>query len=140
VHGRANPAQERAITTALVADGVSPEHIFWPRDGHSGSPVPRGTIVLAIERAVAIAPNCPGFMGHPIAPEDNFTEPNFGCANAYNFAAMVGDPHHIYQGASSIYYSGQRGAADVDAYLADKEKPLPPINQGFTVGTSGGGS
>jgi pilus biogenesis lipoprotein CpaD len=137
-HGRANPAQERAITTALVVDGVSPEHIVWTRDGHIGPPVPRGTVVLAIERAIAIAPNCPGYMGHQAAPEDNLSEPNFGCANAYNFAVMVGDPHHLYQGASSIYDSGQRGASDVTAYRDDKVKPLPP-REGFSVGASGGG-
>jgi pilus biogenesis lipoprotein CpaD len=136
-HGRASPAQERAIIAALVADGVSPEHILWGRD--IGRPVARGTIVLAVERAIAIAPECPGFMGHPAAPEDNFSEPNLGCANAYNFAAMIGDPHHIYRGASSIYYLGERGAADVAAYRADKVKPLPRINQGFTVGAGGGG-
>jgi type IV pilus biogenesis protein CpaD/CtpE len=71
---------------------------------------------------------------------DNFSEPNLGCANAYNFAAMVGDPHHLDRGASSIYYLGERGAADVAAYRADKVKKLPPI-QGFSVtgGGAGGG-
>jgi len=138
VHGRANPAQERAIKTVLVADGVSPEHIVWARHGDTGPAVSRGTVVLAIERAVAIAPSCPGYMGHGVAPEDNFTEPNLGCADAYNFAAMVGDPHHLHRGASSIYYSGQRGASDVAAYRADKVKPLPR-NESFTPGGGGGG-
>src|SRR4029450_12805504 len=107
-------------------------------DGRTGD-APRGAVVVAIERAIAIAPNCPGFMGHPAAPEDNFPEPNLCCANAYNFAAMVSDPHHLYQGASSIYYSGQRGASDVAAYRNDKVKPLPP-REGFTTGASSGGA
>jgi pilus biogenesis lipoprotein CpaD len=139
VHGRASPAHERAITAALVADGVSPEHILWARGGRTRPPVSHGTLVLAVERAIAIAPDCPGFMGHPSAPEDNFSEPNLGCANAYNFAAMVGDPHHLYRGASSIYYLGQRGAADVTAYRTDKVKPLPRL-ESFTPGSGGGGA
>ena len=125
MHGRATPAQRSALAAALIADGVGPEHILWARDGDLGRPVPRGTLVLAVERAIAIAPSCPGFMGHPSAPTDNLTEPNFGCSNVYNFAAMVADPHHLYRGASSIYYLGQRGAADVTAYRDDKVKPLP---------------
>ena len=131
VHGRANAAQERAITAALVADGVSPESIIWARGGHTGPAVPRGTVVLAIERAVAIAPNCLGYTGHPAAPEDNLPEPNLGCANAYNFAAMVGDPHHLSQGASSIYYSGQRGAADVAAYRERQGKAVASDQRRF---------
>src|SRR4051794_30530645 len=139
VYGRASSAQERTIAATLLADGVGPENIFWMPDGHTGPPVPRGTVVLAIERAIAVAPACPGFMGHPSAPTDNLSEPNFGCANVYNFATMVGDPHHLYRGASSIYYLGARGAADVTAYRTDKVKPLPRINEGFTVGTGTGG-
>jgi pilus biogenesis lipoprotein CpaD len=139
VYGRASPAQQRAIAAALLADGVGPENVFWMRDEHTGPPVPRGTIVLAVERAIAVAPACPGFMGHPSAPTDNLSEPNFGCANVYNFAAMVADPHHLYRGASSIYYLGERGAADVTAYRTDKVKRLPAINQGFTVGGGSGG-
>ena len=137
VHGRATPAQRSALTAALTADGVGPEHILWARDGDLGRPVPHGTLVLAAERAIAIAPSCPGFMGHPSAPTDNLTDPNLGCSNVYNFAAMVADPHHLYQGASSIYYTGERGAADVKAYREDKVKKLPRINEGFSVGAGG---
>jgi pilus biogenesis lipoprotein CpaD len=139
-HGRASPAQERAITSALVAGGVDPEHIIWTGDRRAaGGPVPRGTVVLAIERAIAITPNCLGFTGHPAAPHDNLSEPDVGCANAYSFAAMVADPHHLSNGASSIYSSGQRGASDVARYRDDKVKQLPPP-QDFTGLSSGGGA
>src|SRR4051794_14969296 len=50
VHGRANSAQERAIAAALLADGVDQEHVLWVRDGRPGPSVPRGTVVLAVER------------------------------------------------------------------------------------------
>jgi pilus biogenesis lipoprotein CpaD len=141
IYGRATAAQKSAITALLMADGVGPEHLGWGADAHPGRPVTRGTVVLAVERAIAVAPACPGFMGHPTAPGDNLAEPNLGCANVNNFAAMVADPHHLSRGASSIYYTGERGAKDVEAYRADKVKPLPRINQGFTVGggSSGGG-
>ena len=85
VHGRATPAQRSALAAALIADGVGPEHILWARDGDLGRPVPRGTLVLAVERAIAVAPSCPGFMGHPSAPTDNLTEPNFGCSQCLQF-------------------------------------------------------
>jgi pilus biogenesis lipoprotein CpaD len=139
VYGPATPAQRSAVTAALVSDGVEPGSILWARDGGSPRPVPRGSLVLAVERAIAVAPNCPGFMGHPAAPMDNLTEPNLGCANVSNFAAMVADPHHLSRGASSIYYTGERGAKDVQAYREDKVKRLPRINEGFAVGAGGGG-
>jgi pilus biogenesis lipoprotein CpaD len=139
IYGPATPAQQNAITAALVSNGVGPEYISWAREGRSRRPIPRGSLVLAFERAIAVAPNCPGFTGHPSAPTDNLTEPNLGCANVSNFAAMIADPHHIYRGASSIYYTGERGAKDVEAYRADKVKPLPRINEGFTVGGGSGG-
>ena len=134
VHGRATPAQRSALAAALIADGVGPEHILWARDGDLGRPVPRGTLVLAVERAIAIAPSCPGFMGHPSAPTDNLTEPNFGCSNVYNFAAMVADPHHLYRGASSIYYLGQRGAADVDRLSRGQGQAFARSTGTFTTG------
>jgi type IV pilus biogenesis protein CpaD/CtpE len=62
-----------------------------------------------------------------------------GCANVSNFAAMVADPHQLYRGASSIYYTGERGAKDVDAYRADKVKPLPAL-QDFSVTGGGAGA
>ena len=125
LHGRATPAQVTTLRGLLVADGVDPRHISLAADRRTHPPVPRGTIVVAVERAIAIAPNCPGSMGHPTAPEDNLAEPNFGCADVANLAAMIGDPHHLVRGASSIYYLGERGAADVAAYREDKVKELP---------------
>ena len=78
-------------------------------------------------------------MGHPSAPTDNLTEPNFGCSNVYNFAAMVADPHHLYRGASSIYYLGQRGAADVTAYREDKVKRCRQPERFTTAAEAAGG-
>ncbi len=94
---------------------------------------PSGTIVVAVERAVAIDPYCPGSMDHPAAPEDNLTEPNFGCANVANFSAMVGDPHDLREPGWSIQHDGERAASDVTAYRTDKVKVLLNDAEGFTV-------
>jgi len=61
------------------------------------------------------------------APEDNSTNPNLGCSDVTNFAAMVGDPHHLRRGASSIYTDGEVAATSVADYRADKVKELPKL-------------
>ena len=136
VYGRPTPSQAGALSTLLTAEGVPPGHVAWA--SHGPTRPARGSVAVAVERAIAIAPNCPGWMGHPTAPEDVLPEPNFGCANTYNLAAMLADPHHLRQGASSIYYLGERGASDVAAYRTDKVKPLPKEG-GFGPGSAGGG-
>lgn len=132
LHGAATVRQLKAVSEALVADGIDPNNIVRA-DRRFGPPAPRGTVVVLVERAVAIEPNCPGVFPHISAPEDNLTEPKFGCANASNFAAMVGDPHHLVMGASNIYHDGERGATNVANYRADKVKELPPLNESFNV-------
>ena len=129
VHGRVEPgAGAGNHECARHRRGQPGTHYYGRGMGIPAPAVPRGTVVLAIERAVAIAPSCPGYIGPSPRPLRTIsTEPNLGCANAYNFAAMVSDPHHLSRGASSIYYSGQRGASDVAAYRADKVKPLPRL-------------
>jgi pilus biogenesis lipoprotein CpaD len=124
LRGPATPAQLRQVGDLLVADGVDPRHIR--ADRRSG---PRGTIVVAVERAIAVLPDCPGWINHVSAPEDNLTNPNLGCSDVTNFAAMVGDPHHLKQGASSIYTDGEVAATMVTDYrtdkVADRWKDLP---------------
>ena len=131
LHGSANPAELRAVAGALVADGIAPDDIV--ADRRFGSNAERGTIVVAVERAIAIDPNCPGWADHVAAPADNRSSPNFGCSDVSNFAAMVADPHQLREPASRIYHSGERGASSVASYRADKVKELPPLNESFTV-------
>jgi pilus biogenesis lipoprotein CpaD len=132
LRGPATRGQLRAVAELLVTDGVDPRHIV-DADPRSAPPAPRGTVAVLVERAIAIPPNCPGWVDHTSAPGDNVPHPNLGCADVSNFAAMVGDPHHLTQGASTIYHDGERGALSVTAYRTDKVKDLPPINQTFTV-------
>jgi pilus biogenesis lipoprotein CpaD len=133
LRGAATPAQFRAVADRLVADGVDPRNVA--RAGwRSGPPVPRGAVAVAAERAVAVLPDCPGWIDHLSAPTDNRTNPNLGCSDLTNFAATVADPHHLSKGASSIYFDGERAATSVASYRADKVKELPPMNEGFSVG------
>jgi len=129
LRGRATTAQLNGVADLLVADGVNPGHIVRgdPRLG------PPGAVVVAVERALAVQPNCPGWVDYASAPADNRTSPDFGCANASNFAAMVADPHHLGEPASSIYHDGERGATSVASYRADKVKDLPALNETFAV-------
>ena len=132
LRGPATPARLNAVSNTLVADGVDPKNIAIA-DRRFGPPAPPGTVVVVVERAIAVEPHCPGQVAHISAPEDNQTNPDFGCANASNFAAMVGDPHHLTEGASNIYQDGERAATNVANYRADKVKSLPPENESFSV-------
>jgi pilus biogenesis lipoprotein CpaD len=132
LRGSATLAHFRSVADRLVADGVDPVNIT--RAGwRSGPPVPRGAVSVAVERAVAVLPDCPGWVDHTSASMDNRTKPNFGCSDLTNFAATVADPHHLSEGASSIYYDGERAATGVALYRAGKEKNLPAINESFAV-------
>jgi pilus biogenesis lipoprotein CpaD len=131
LRGPASPAQLRQVEGLLVAHGVDPQHIR--ADRRSGPRAPHGTIIVAVERAIAVLPDCPGWINHVSAPEDNLTNPNFGCSDVTNFAAMVGDPHHLRQGASSIYTDGEVATTMMTDYRTDKVaerwKDLPQINE-----------
>jgi pilus biogenesis lipoprotein CpaD len=130
--GAATPAQLRSVADVLVVQGVDPRHIVRA-DLRSGPRTPSGTIIVAIERATAVLPDCPGWVDQVSAPADNLTNPNFGCSDLGNLAAMIGDPHHLREGASSIYTDGEAGAIGVAAYRADKVKELPKTNEQFSI-------
>jgi pilus biogenesis lipoprotein CpaD len=127
LRGPATPAQLRSVADLLVDEGVDPKYIVRA-DLRSGPRAPGGTIIVAVERAIAVLPNCPGWISHVSAPEDNLPNPNFGCSDVGNLAAMIGDPHHLREGASSIYTDAEVAAIGVSAYRADKIKELPRIN------------
>lgn len=128
LHG-ASIAAMSGVRRELIIDGIDPRHIAFA----GPSSEPPGGIVINVERAIAVQPACPGWLDHSSAPEHNRTEPNFGCSDVSNFAAMVGDPHNLIVGASNIYHDGERGAGAVASYRADKVKDLPALNEQFTV-------
>jgi pilus biogenesis lipoprotein CpaD len=145
LRGPATLAQFRAVAALLAADGVDPRTIVRA-DRRLGPHAPQGSVAgsvagnvtVAVERAVAVQPACPGWVAHISAPADNRTDPNFGCSDVSNFAAMVSDPHDLIVGDSSIYADGERAATSVANYRADKVKSLLPENEQFTIIPSGG--
>lgn len=134
--GAVTPAQYRAVANILVDDGVDPRYIVLNRTPVRAG-TPRGSVTLHLERAIAVQPNCPGWVDHISAPADNSTNPNFGCSDVSNFAATVADPHDLVEGQSNIYEDGERGAKSVADYRVDKVKDLPPVNEQFQVVPSG---
>jgi pilus biogenesis lipoprotein CpaD len=124
--------QIKNVADLLVFSGVDPKHIVRA-DLRSGPPAGSGTIVVAVERAIAVLPDCPGWVDHVSAPNDNLPNPNFGCSDVSNLALMVGDPHHLREGASSIYSDAEAGAIGVANYRADKVKELPQLNEQFNL-------
>src|SRR5579863_6179943 len=132
LRGAAAPGQIKSVADLLVATGVDPKHIVRA-DLRSGPHAASGTIVVAVERAIAVLPDCPGCVDHVSAPNDNLPYPNFGCADVSNLALMVGDPHHLREGASSIYSDAEAGAIGVANYRADKVKELPVNNEQFNI-------
>lgn len=138
LHGRASSRQLRAVTRLLVTDGVNPEHIRWA-GWRGGLWAPSNGVVVAVERAIAVQPLCPGSTGHLTAPNDNLPEPNFGCSDMSNLAAMLADPHDLRQPSSTIYSDGERAATAVAEYRADKVKELKSAS-GTSSSGSGSGS
>jgi pilus biogenesis lipoprotein CpaD len=132
LRGAATPAELKSVADLLIARGVDPRHIVRA-DLRSGPPAPTGTIVVAVERAIAVLPDCPGWVDHVSAPADNLPNPNLGCSDVNNLAQMVGDPHHLRHGASSIYTDAEAAAIGVASYRADKVKELPQTNEQFNI-------
>jgi pilus biogenesis lipoprotein CpaD len=130
IQGAASPAQFSRVREMLIIDGVPPKNIVHESPPHG---MPSGAIVIAVERAVAVLPECPGWADHESAPTDNLTNPNFGCSVTSNLAVMLGSPRDLARGQSNIYADGERAASTIDAYRADKVKDLPLQRGQFEV-------
>jgi pilus biogenesis lipoprotein CpaD len=115
------------IASLLVERGVEPHKItIFPGSNTGAAPLAGAYPVAgAGGRATAVIPDCPGWVAHVAAPADNRVNPNFGCTDASNFAAMVADPKDLVRGESTPYSDGERAASAVSAYRADKVKDLP---------------
>jgi pilus assembly protein CpaD len=60
-----------------------------------------GTIRVIVTRSSAKVPGCPDWSASSETNLKNATSTNYGCASNANLAAMVADPEHLIQGASS---------------------------------------
>jgi pilus biogenesis lipoprotein CpaD len=135
ISGRTSRERLHAVATEMIAAGVEPQKIeLVPgQPGHWRS----GEVTITATRAIALNPNCPGWIPHVAAPEDNELEPNMGCSNTSNLAAMITDPAELTTGQSNPYHDGEVGALAIERYRADKVRRLPTHNAISVIGGTG---
>jgi pilus biogenesis lipoprotein CpaD len=136
LHGGGSGEELRSVANLMVELGVMRSKIKLFPGERSTVQAPSGTdaVVIAGTRAVAVLPNCPGWLNHVAAPADNMVEPKFGCTDVSNFAAQVADPYDLIAGESSTYSEGQPAADAVAAYRTDKVKELPKSGEFSVIG------
>jgi pilus biogenesis lipoprotein CpaD len=138
IRGPGSREQLHSIAMELIAVGVEPQKIEivsaqpsnWRRRGEP--------VIITAARAIAILPNCPGWIPHVSGPDDNRAEPNLGCSDTSNLAAMIVDPTELREGQSTPYHDGEVGALAVGRYRSDKVKQLPSQHPVTTIGGPGG--
>jgi pilus assembly protein CpaD len=137
IRGPGSREQLHRIAMEMIAVGVEPQKIELV----PGQPGPwrRAGVTITASRAIAILPDCPGWISHVAAPEDNAIEPGMGCSDTSNLAAMIRDPAELASGESSPYHDGEVGALAVTRYRTDKVKPLPTRNALSVIGGTGSG-
>jgi pilus assembly protein CpaD len=140
IRGAGSRAHLQPLFDALVAAGVAAGKITIAPAAPGAPAAPAGAqeVTVAATRATAIMPACPGWPAMDAAPNDNRVHPNFGCADASNLAAMVADPSDLVTGEAAGSADGERAAAAVSAYRADKIKPLPTVNAMQPLSVQGG--
>jgi pilus assembly protein CpaD len=142
LHGNGPTEQFAGVIQALVDLGVERGKIrVYPGERAAVRGAPRDTVTMAATRAVAIQPDCPGWLDHVAAPTDNAAEANFGCSSVSNLGAMVADPADFAKGQATPYSDAAPAVNAVQLYKTDKVKPLPTQNNFLaTGGSSTGGS
>lgn len=60
-----------------------------------------GTVRIVVTRSSAIVPGCPDWSAKSETNLKNATSSNYGCATNSNMAAMMADPEHLIEGAST---------------------------------------
>jgi len=139
ISGPTSRERLHAVAIEMIAAGVEPQKIeLVPgRPGHwrSGEP-----ITVTATRAIALNPNCPGWIPHVAAPVDNELEPTMGCSNTSNLAAMITDPAELITGQSNPYHDGEVGVLAIERYRTDRVKRLPEKNVISVIGGPGAGA
>jgi pilus biogenesis lipoprotein CpaD len=135
LRGAASAQQLQRVANLLLAAGVDPSNIKLLPGQSADAAGPRGTeaVTIAAERGVAVVPDCPGWFDHVSAPSDNKVNPNFGCSDTSNFAAMIADPKDLAKGRSTPFSDGERAANAVSDYRAGKVKDLPKEPSQFQI-------
>lgn len=110
-----------------------------------GAPVTEGFIApgsvrVIVTRARATVPGCPDWSKQSATNFSNATSDNYGCAINSNLAAMVADPQHLLQGATS---SGETVVMSSSKAIATYRAQEPTGKDGLakvSTQVSGGGN
>lgn len=139
VGGTGNNLQLREAARMLAEDGIDPANIVLALGGNGT--IATGPVTIEVEFYSVDAPSCAPWSTVVSATKDgSATQPDLGCSDLTNFAAMVSDPRDLMHDSTASYADGITSAAAVQRYNEDKVKPLPQ-SSGFGVAAgSGGGS
>lgn len=105
--------------TRAAVDGVAGRHGIMVGDEAPVTPgfVNPGTVRIVVTRSSATVPGCPDWSAKNETNLKNGTSSNYGCATNSNFAAMVANPEHLIQGASTKGATTvMTGTKAIDAY------------------------
>ncbi len=114
--------------TRAAVDGVAGRYGIIVGDDAPVTPglVNPGTVRIVVTRSTAEVPGCPDWSAKSETNLKNGTSSNFGCASNSNLAAMVADPEHLIQGASSKGVTTvMSGTKAIDSY-----REAPPTGEG----------
>lgn len=138
LHGNGPSEEFSGVMAELIAQGVEREKIrLFPGEHVPATGSARFAVTLAASRAVAIAPDCPGWTDHVAAPADNRAVPNFGCSTVSNLGAMVADPADFAKGRYAPTTNSAPAINAVQRYRTDTVKPLPVQGNFSTTGSNG---
>jgi pilus assembly protein CpaD len=89
--------------TRAAVDGVAGRYGIIVGDDAPVTPgfVNAGTVRIVVTRSTATVPGCPDWSAKNETNLKNASSSNYGCATNANLAAMVADPEHLIQGAST---------------------------------------
>jgi pilus assembly protein CpaD len=138
ISGPQSDERLRELAKHIAGHGIAADKIAIaaPQTPPRGGPASH-TVTVAVERAVATPPDCPGWSTAPTAPTDNTTSARLGCSNLNNLAVMVADPNDLVAGSTRLNADGATGAAAVKRYHDDKVKVLVDHNAAFAPGAGG---
>lgn len=89
-------------TYAAVQDIAARHGVLLSRDAPvTPGYVNAGAARIVVSRSAAKVPGCPDWSAKTDTNFKSATSPNYGCAVNSNMAAMIADPEHLIQGATS---------------------------------------
>lgn len=116
---------------AALAEGLSKGGLtvksFTPEQ-----PSASGTLQVAVDHLMAIAPNCPDWDIHPYFAYGSSPLPNQGCSDRTNLAAMVANPRDLVAGAVPSAPTGHGALRGEVEYRSDTLPALQDAGEAQT--------